>query len=117
MPALDTVQDYITECRRLLQDVDMPYRYPNADLVAALNIGFLEVRRLRADLLLTHKFVPPFFDVSGLGTPVPFEPMYRPSLVYYIVGRAQLRDDEPTTDARAGALLQKFTQQLLVAAS
>jgi hypothetical protein len=30
-----------------------------------------------------------------------------------MVGRMQLRDDEPTTDQRAGALLQKFTAQLL----
>jgi hypothetical protein len=39
--------------------------------------------------------------------------MYRSALVYYVIGRIQLRDDEPTVDARAGALLQKFTAQLL----
>ena len=45
---------------------------------------------------------------------IPFEPMYRSSLVYYMVGRAQLRDDEATTDARAASLLTKFTQQMLI---
>ena len=39
--------------------------------------------------------------------------MYRSTLVYYVVGRMQLRDDEPTTDQRAASLIQKFTMQLL----
>jgi hypothetical protein len=41
------------------------------------------------------------------------DPMYRSALVYYIVGRAQLRDDESTTDQRASALLTKFVGQML----
>ena len=54
---------------------------------------------------------------ADLDKPVSFDPMYRQSLVYYMVGRMQLRDDEGTTDARAGALLTKFTAQLLTIAS
>jgi hypothetical protein len=115
MPALETVGQYLEESRRLLQDEFTPYRYPDDDLVDALNFGLLEARRLRADLFL------PLFDVGwfdAAGTidktkPVTLDPMYRPALVYYIIGRMQLRDDEPTVDARAGALLQKFTSQLL----
>jgi hypothetical protein len=86
MPALETVGQYLEEARRLLQDEHVPYRYPTDDLVDALNIGLMEARRLRADLS---------------------------SLVYYVCGRMQLRDDEPTTDQRAGALLTKFAAQLL----
>lgn len=119
MPALETVGQYITESRRLLQDEVAPYRYPDADIVDALNIGLMEARRLRADLFLPV-FTQPFFDASGAiddAAAVPMDPMYRSSLVYYIVGRMQLRDDEPTTDQRAGALLQKFLQQMLVITS
>jgi hypothetical protein len=119
MPALDSVGQYITEARRLLQDQIVPYRYPDADLVDALNIGLLEARRLRADLFLPV-FEIPYVDPAGtidVAAKITFEPMYRQTLVYYIVGRAQLRDDEATTDARAGALLTKFTQQLLVISS
>ena len=118
MPALDTVGQYLTEARRLLQDETVPYRYPDADLVDALNIALMEARRLRADLFL-NAFNLPFFDPDAIvpETAVPMDPMYRSSLVYYIVGRAQLRDDEPTTDQRAGALIQKFTAQLLTIAS
>jgi|SRR4249920_3172166 hypothetical protein len=119
MPALDTVGQYLEEARRLLQDEVVPYRYPDDDLVDALNIGLLEARRLRADLFLPL-FDIPWVDPSGAidtTAKITFDPQYRSSLVYYVVGRAQLRDDEPTTDSRASALMTKFTQQLLVIAS
>ena len=115
MPALATVGDYLKETRRLLQDENVPYRYPTQDLVDALNIALLEAMRLRADLFLPA-FQIPYFDSTSASVdtqPVPFEDMYRQSLVYYMVGRAQLRDDEATVDSRAAALLTKFTGQLL----
>jgi len=121
--ALETVGQYLTESRRLLQDEFTPYRYGDDDLIDALNIGLLEARRLRADLFLPV-FTIPWFDPPAADadatlrdTKVPFDPMYRQSLIYYMVGRMQLRDDEGTTDARAGALLTKFTSQLLTIAS
>jgi len=113
--ALGTVGQYLEEARRLLQDEVTPYRYPDDDLVDALNIGILEARRLRADLFLPL-FEIPWVDPSGtidMAAPVSMDPMYRPALVYYIVGRAQLRDDESTTDQRASALLTKFVGQML----
>ncbi|HVQ52141.1 MAG TPA: hypothetical protein VMS92_19020 [Mycobacterium sp.] len=117
--ALETVGQYLTEARRLLQDQIVPYRYPDADLVDALNVGLMEARRVRADLFLPV-FTMPWFDPSGTidtTKAVPLDPMYRSSFVYYIVGRAQLRDDEGTTDQRAAALLTKFTAQLLTVQS
>jgi len=118
MPALDTVGQYLEEARRLLQDERVPYRYPDEDLVDALNIGLLEARRLRADLFLPL-FEVPWIDPASItmATPITMDPMYRPSLVYYIVGRAQLRDDEPTVDQRASALMGRLTAQLLTVAS
>ena len=116
MPALETVGQYLQESRRLLQDQVVPYRYEDGDLIDALNIAILEAKRLRADLFL------PLFDLQwfnpeesppDLAQVVTIDPMYRPALVYYVVGRMQLRDDEPTVDARAGAFLQKFTSQLM----
>jgi len=119
MPALETVGQYLEESRRLLQDQFTPYRYPDKDLVEALNIGLMEARRLRADLFLPL-FDVPSYDTVGTIDPakvVTLDPMYRSSLVYYVVGRIQLRDDEPTVDQRAASLLQKFTAQLLTVAS
>jgi hypothetical protein len=118
MPALETVGQYLEESRRLLQDEFTPYRYPDDDLIDAMNIGLMEARRLRPDLFLPL-FEIPWFDPtksspgSDLNKPVTLDPMYRSSLVYYIVGRMQLRDDEPTTDQRAAGLLQKFVGQML----
>jgi hypothetical protein len=112
--ALDTLGDYVAECRRLLQDeVDTPYRYPTADLVAALNLALLEVRRVRPDLLMPTFEIAFFGDPDDTTAPVNFEPMYRTALVYYVVGRIQLRDDEQTQDARAASLMTKFLGQLL----
>ena len=115
MPALETVGQYLEEARRLLQDEVIPYRYPDDDLVDALNIGLMEARRLRADLFLPL-FDVPWTDPSGTidtTVTITMDPMYRSTLVYYVVGRAQLRDDEPTVDQRAAGLIQKFTAQLL----
>lgn len=117
MPALDTVGQYLEESRRLLQDEIAPYRYPDDDLVDALNIALLEARRLRADLFLPLFTLEWFDPAAAIATTkakkVTIDPMYRQSIVYYIVGRAQLRDDESTTDARAASLITKFTAQLL----
>lgn len=119
---LGTVGQYLEESRRLLQDEFIPYRYPDDDLVDALNIALLEARRLRADLFLPAFDIPWFDPSAGALTttktkPVTFDPMYRQSLVYYMVGRAQLRDDESTVDARAASLMTKFTAQLLTITS
>jgi hypothetical protein len=117
MPALETVQDYITESRRLLQDRDAAaYRYSDVELVDALNICLMEARRLRPELFLP-KFSIPMFAVTDLTVPVPMDMMYRNAMIYYIVGRMQLRDDEPTQDQRAAGLLQSFMAKLMSLAS
>lgn len=119
MPALETVGQYLTESRRLLQDQFVPYRYPDEDLIDAINIGLQEVRRLRADLLLPQKFEVPWIDpeTPDVDATVPMDVMYRSALVYYICGRAQLRDDEATVDTRASGFMQKFLTQMLVITS
>lgn len=115
MTALTTVQDYISAARTLLQDtVNSPYRYSDADLVNALNMGMLEVRRLRPDLMRAYlRSSMPSYSVSALSTTVALDEQYRNGLLFYIVGQAQLRDDEATQDARAAIFMNKFTSQLL----
>jgi hypothetical protein len=111
---LETVQDYVDESRRLLQDEISPFRYPDDDLVYALNIGLAEARRVRPDLFLPSFAIPYFTTLTADGgKAVPIELPFRSAFVYYLVGRMQLRDDESTTDARAASLLTKFLGQLL----
>lgn len=108
--ALDTVQDYVNGARVLLQDADAPYRYPDADLVAALSYAMLEARKLRPDLFLGSSSVPSY--PTNDTTAVNIDEQYRVAVLYYIVGQAQLRDDETTQDTRAAAFLAKFTSAL-----
>jgi hypothetical protein len=112
--ALDTVQDYIDRARALLLDETVPYRYHNHDLVEALNMGILEARRLRPELLRAYFNTSlPDFNTSALSATVPIDPMYRVAFVYYICGHQQLRDEENTQDTRAAAFLNKFMSQMI----
>lgn len=109
--ALDTVADYVGLARTLLQDeVDSPYRYPDAQLVLALNIAFMETKKLRPDLLI-DKSLPNF--TSSNADPVDIDEMYRMPLVFYMCGHVQLRDEEGTQDQRAVAFLGLFNSKLL----
>lgn len=112
--ALDTVEDYVRDARVLLQDTVADYRYSDSELVEALNLGILEMRRLRPDLLRSYfRTSLPSFTSSAMTASVPVDYQYRVALLYYICGHAQLRDDEATQDARATIFLNKFTAQML----
>lgn len=111
MAALDTVADYLTESRTLLQDVVVPYRYSDASLVAALNEGVQESRRARPDLWLGVTSLPTYSALTTTTT-VTIDQMYRMAFVYYMCGRAQLSDQEDTEDQRALAFLGKFSSTL-----
>lgn len=110
MAALDTVAKIIAEARVLLQDtVNSPYRYADADLLNALNQAFPEAKLKRPDLFLSGT-MPDYTAVDS--TAITFNEMYRMALVYYIAGRAQLRDDENVQDQRAAAFIQMFNAKL-----
>ena len=112
--ALDTVADYVTHARILLQDTYGPaYRYPDLDIVQALNLGLIRARQLRADLFLLTDGVVPYFSQSS-NAPVPFDIMYREGLLNFIIGQIQLRDAEDTIDLRSAALKNAFVVQLTV---
>jgi hypothetical protein len=108
---LDTVQDYVREARTLLQDTVPTYRYADAELLSALNMGILTARKLRPDLFLNVTTLPYFTAVDT--TSFAMDVQYRMPFVYFIVGHAQLRDEEDTQDNRANAFLGAFTAMLI----
>ena len=110
---LYSVEDYITDVRRILLDETSPYRYDDDSLVEALNIAILEVRRLRPDLLVCRYgvHIPRFLAVSGEG--VPIEAQFRMALTYGIMAHALLRDEEDVQDARANTFLERFHDMLV----
>lgn len=107
--ALDTVQDYVTQGRVLLQDTVEVYRFTNANFLAGLNQALLESRRVRPDLWIDTS-VPSFSTVDA--TAVAFDEQYRSALLFYMCGYVQLIDAEETQDARAVVFLGKFTSIL-----
>src|SRR5262245_53879967 len=112
--ALNTVADYVADARVLLQDTIEDYRYSDAELVTALNLGIMTARRNRPDLFLEVTDVPQFVvgDVAA-ATAFAMDVQYRVPFLFFMVGFAQLRDEEDTQDARAAAFIGKFTQQLM----
>jgi hypothetical protein len=106
--------------RTLLQDTDITaeYRYSTPSLIENLNMGLLEMYRIRPDIFLANKFVVPVFPVSDTIPDGSFiiEDQFVPALVYYVVGMTQMRDDEGTQDARGSNFLGKFTSMLVAMA-
>lgn len=113
MATLSTVQNYLTSARVLLQDTDEPYRYSDVELVDAMNLAFLEARRMRADLFLDATV--PEYSAASLATTVVMDQQYRLAILYFMVGHANLRDEEDTTDARATAFLNGARSKFMAA--
>lgn len=112
--ALDVVADYVTEARVLLQDTVETYRYANSELISALNLAIMTARRNRPDLFMEVTAIPQFTaaDIAA-NTAFAMDVQYRVPFLFFMVGFAQLRDEEDTQDARSAAFLTKFTQQLM----
>ena len=114
-----TLGDVLDQIRILLQDTDTlgnEYRYSTASLVTNINMGLLEMYRIRPDIFLENDFVVPTFNDAQPDAAMVIEQQFVPSLVYYAVGMAQLRDDEGTQDSRASSFLGKFTSMLVAVA-
>ncbi len=113
MAALDTIADYISDARTLLQDTVSPYRYDDASLLVAFNVTLLEARRVRADLFVFHHHsrVPHFSTVNT--EPVHFEEPFRLALVYGTCAHALARDQEDVQDARSASFMRVFYEMLL----
>lgn len=101
--------------RAILKDQVEPLRYPDADILDAINDALTEVRRIRPDLFLKKKFkvTPLLFETDLL----PVEDQFFNPVVYFCVGNMMLRDDEFVVDGRAMALINKATGQLLETAA
>jgi hypothetical protein len=104
-PTLNTVADYMTDARTLLQDQVPGYRYDEPSMLRALNAALLETRRQRPDLFV--------FKLGVLGqvqaftavddSYVDMEPPFRLGLLYRLCGHALARDQEDVQDIRATA--------------
>jgi hypothetical protein len=116
------VSDLLERVRQVLQDQDQNgYRYPTSDLVGYLNDAVTEAKRLRPDMFIgtykkTRTFVStnPSTDYSAV--PFPLSDDVFTAVVGYVVGFAEIRDDEFAVDGRAMTFMNSFTQKLMGAA-
>lgn len=106
-----TVQSFITNARVLLQDTVEEYRYSDEELLVGLNMALLEARRLRPDFFVEAEDDPPQYTLVD-ATEVEIDPQFYLAFLHFVVGHAQLRDEEDVTDARASAFLQSFAAKL-----
>lgn len=110
--AYDSVSDYLTDVRVLLQDQVQPFRYDDPSLLTALNATLLEARRIRPDLFIPFLLDVPEFDTND-GTLVPMEQPFRLAIVHGIVGHALARDQEDIQDQRASVFMGTFNAMLV----
>jgi hypothetical protein len=114
--ALETIDDYISDGRVLLQDAIAPYRYTDAQLVVAMNVTLLEGRRVRPDLFVYNRNCGPTgvqsFQAKD-GTKLVMEEQFRLAFLHGMVAHALERDQEDIQDARAAAFMGIFNSLLV----
>ena len=115
-----TYQNLVTESRELLQDTVLDcQRYSDATLLNILNRGLQDLGRMRPDAFysdfLSNSLNVPEIVLTGAGAgqidwtdPFAAEMQFYPALVGYVVGVAEITDDEYTVDGRAALLLAQF---------
>lgn len=117
-----TYENLVYESREMLQDTDDEPRYANSTLLNILNRALQDLGRIRPDIAYTifaanslnvpeviHDDDAPagpdqvlWSDVFGL------EMQFYPTMLSYIVGVAEITDDEYTEDGRAALFMQSF---------
>jgi len=114
MSALNTIDDYIDDGRILLQDTISPYRYDDASMVTAFNVGMLEGRRVRPDLFVYNSHGGRVQQVTAKdGTAIEMEEQFRLAFLHAMVAHVLERDQEDVQDARAASFMGIFNAILL----
>lgn len=132
MPTLTakSLDDVFTEVRLLTNDVGVNgsnFRYTNDQLMSNFNTALRELYRYRPDAwignftqgVITNAAnpMPSYSAETDLGldppTPLPVDDrLFFNALVFFVVGRLELGDDEFTDQGRAAQLLASFRSML-----
>ena len=111
--AQPTMQSVIDMARMTLNDDDKA-RDTDADLLVYANTGLDEAYRLRPDLFMGSFASTALTEghQKALADAFPIDARFRRAVADYIVGMAEVTDDEHQNSGRAGALLTKFEKGL-----
>jgi hypothetical protein len=105
------VNDVFVGVRDILQDA-AGGRYLDADLLRYINDAMLEARSVRPDLFV-RRFGQPLVVVTDKGNDFPLPDQFYPAVVFYVAGRAEMRDDEYAVAGRAQALVETYRAKLV----
>ena len=110
--ASQTIQDVIDIAREHLKDeISEEYRYSDNSLIRGFNVCLTAIWNLRPEVFPPSKeFVT--YTTADLGKPFPIPLIFFHPVVFFVVGYAELRDDEFTDDTRATSLMNKFEADL-----
>jgi hypothetical protein len=109
-----SIADMMVDARVLLQDTRSPFRYRENDLYTNLNSAMMQARRVRPDLFMGRFGKEDFgYDPSRSAEPFPLAPWLWEAFIEFIVGRAEMRDDEYSNDSRAVVFMNRFQAKLL----
>lgn len=109
-----TIQDVIDISRELLKDEDSgEYRYSDASLLRAFNVGITVVFDKRPDAMSSIYDGIPVYTADDLDKEFPISLNFFNPMVFFITAYAELRNDEFTDDSRATALMNKFTKDII----
>lgn len=122
---MSSYSDLITEARELLQDTDEPQRFSDSYLINTLNRGLQELGRIRPDAFYA------LYDANALNVPsitdtdpaqsgktlwtddFGIDMQFYTPLVSYVVGSAEITEDEFTLEGRAIMMLQNFRNTVI----
>jgi hypothetical protein len=115
-----TIGELIVEARQLLNDsipISGEARFPDNELVAALNDAMFQIRQKRPDAFLGYglrKSVPQYTLPADANTTLPIdETFFYSPLLFYVVGRSEITEDTYADNGRAVAMMNKFVNQIL----
>lgn len=107
-----TYADIIQQSRVLLQDLVVPYRYTNEELLVGANDAVMFIRKNRPDTFY-GKFNTAI-TVAQLTDTVPLSPEYHMVIRNYVVAHAQLRDAEDSSSSKAATFLALFEKGIVL---
>lgn len=124
MPVGRTLGSIVAEARTLLQD-KLPtsgsqLRYSDDEHFEAINAWMIECRAKRPDLFLRtfgrkslRQPLPYYSAATDMNTPFPLDTSVYNTFVWYLAGRAEMREDTFSDDSRAVALMNKALTSLI----
>ena len=106
-----TYADIIAQARSQLQDLVVPYRYTDLELLVGANDAVKTIRKLRPDTFI-GRFNTPLTDAVLLDV-FPLGDEYKMVVRDYVVAHGNLRDSEDASTGKAAAFMTMFKEGMM----